>query len=78
MPGMGQEIGHPPRKVWSILEGMALAAQDGRHPAGHRTDDFGVTCRLRDQRKQLVLWAVLNPVQSHVVGRPILPVRKGS
>lgn len=75
---MGQEIGYPPRKVWSRHEGMALAAQDGRHSAGNSTDGFGVTPRLQGQRKPLVLWAVLNSVQSHMVGRTVLPVHEGS
>lgn len=77
-PEKGQEIGYPPRKVWSRYEGMALAAQDGRHSAGHRADGFGDTSRLQGQRKHLVLWALLNSVQSHMVGRTVLPVRESS
>ena len=76
--GKGQEIGYPQRKVWSRYEGMALAAQDGRHSAGHPADDFGDTSRLQGQWKHLVLWVVLNSVQSHMVGRTVLPLREGS
>lgn len=74
MSEMGQEIGYPPWKVWSRYEGMALAAQDGRHSAGNCTDGFGVASRVLGQRKHLVLWALLNSVQSRVMGRTVLPI----